>query len=751
MIGVNLAGAEFGSLGTSHGTGYIYPDSSNIDYYADNGMELIRLPFKWERLQPEAGGELDSAELDRIREFVDHAASRGLTVVLDVHNYGHYYDQMLGTEVPNSTFADLWGKLATEFKSDQNVWFGLMNEPHKQSASDWIESANAAIEAIRDVGATQKIMVPGSYWSGSYSWTTSDNHTVVGEGVIDPLNNYAFEVHLYFDGDNSGTNPNAVSANIGVERVEAITAWARETGNELFLGEFGVSRDSLSIEALDNLMAYMEANADVWAGATYWAGGPWWGDYMFSIEPRNGEDAPQLAVLQKYDLGGDALEPSPQPVDVVEAPVDEVVEDEQPEPAEPVAEAPADDAEEEPAGEDDEPADAPVVDEAEVPEAEVPAEESTEQPAEEDVAADPSEPEPTAPVQAPDPVAENVQDEPALQAGTSTVAIRNREGFGDFLDEGETLGVTISVENAVAGQSFRLWMANTANAEDFDKSLEADILAALPEGVDLEMLGAGSALITLKEGSYDFTITRDVALDGKEEKADNASWAQGNQEQVDFWISDFTGDLTSPSNVASFWIHDTPAETADVVAEATQPAPLADTPVAEPVADEPAVADEPVADEPVPVSMDPVAPGMDDVPVVMDPVSVETDPVTVEADGGCGPSKASEFADSFFEMFMARVEERADEWFAAKLAALEAPGGKNGGGNGNGVFRSEGFEAANSNFEAEMAEIAGPMKKGMEMSQLRAAPASFDWLADSVVDAADEGSSLAASSGAEYA
>ena len=30
---------------------------------------------------------------------------------------------------------------------------------------------------------------------------------------------------------------------------------------------------------------------------TYWAGGPWWGDYMFSIEPQNGIDKPQMAIL----------------------------------------------------------------------------------------------------------------------------------------------------------------------------------------------------------------------------------------------------------------------------------------------------------------------------------------------------------------------------------------------------------------------------------------------------------------------
>jgi hypothetical protein len=35
-------------------------------------------------------------------------------------------------------------------------------------------------------------------------------------------------------------------------------------------------------------------------GGTYWAAGPWWGNYPLSVEPRNGQDRPQMAVLLKF-------------------------------------------------------------------------------------------------------------------------------------------------------------------------------------------------------------------------------------------------------------------------------------------------------------------------------------------------------------------------------------------------------------------------------------------------------------------
>ena len=79
----------------------------------------------------------------------------------------------MGSRRPNSSFADLWGELAIHYKSNPGVIFGLMNEPHEQTATAWLGFANAAIAAIRNAGAMQEILVPGSDWDGAWSWTTT--------------------------------------------------------------------------------------------------------------------------------------------------------------------------------------------------------------------------------------------------------------------------------------------------------------------------------------------------------------------------------------------------------------------------------------------------------------------------------------------------------------------------------------------------------------------------------------------------
>ena len=303
LLGVNLAGAEFGSnVPGVFGTDYTYPTHGEIDYYSSKGMNVIRLPFLWERVQHNAYAALDGTELGRLDDVVNYATGKGMKIEIEPHNFGYGFGALIGSaQTPNSAFADFWGKLALHFKLNSNVMFGLMNEPHDQSASVWLGSANAAIAAIRSAGAvSQEILVPGSYWDGAWTWTSTDNDTVIGTGVQDPANNFAFEVHQYLDADGSGTHPGAVSATIGVERLTAITQWAEATGSRLFLGEVGVTTDATSLTALDGMLTYMLQHTGAWQGATYWAGGPWWGNYMFSIEPQNGVDKPQLAILVKH-------------------------------------------------------------------------------------------------------------------------------------------------------------------------------------------------------------------------------------------------------------------------------------------------------------------------------------------------------------------------------------------------------------------------------------------------------------------
>ena len=168
--GVNLAGAEFGQIPGTHGTDYVYPDMAyaagytSADYYLSKGANMFRIPFRWERLQRSLNAALDITELSRLKATVTNLADAGATVLIDPHNYARYDGSQVGSAaVPISAFVDFWKRLANEFKNNENVIFGLCNEPHDMDEGDWFGAADAAIAAIRgvDVGATNLIFGNG--------------------------------------------------------------------------------------------------------------------------------------------------------------------------------------------------------------------------------------------------------------------------------------------------------------------------------------------------------------------------------------------------------------------------------------------------------------------------------------------------------------------------------------------------------------------------------------------------------------
>jgi endoglucanase len=203
--------------------------------------------------------------------------------------------------VPIADFVDFWTRLATLYKDDDYVIFGLMNEPHDMKSEQWRDAANAAIAGIRETGAKNMILVPGNGWTGAHSWTQNWYGTPNAELMLtikDPADNLTFEVHQYLDGDSSGTGDKCVSQEVGLKRLRPFIDWAKEHQKRGFLGEFAGGDNPTCEAATQNLLNYVESNPDVFIGWTWWAAGPWWGSSLRIIEPKDGKEAPQMRWLE---------------------------------------------------------------------------------------------------------------------------------------------------------------------------------------------------------------------------------------------------------------------------------------------------------------------------------------------------------------------------------------------------------------------------------------------------------------------
>jgi Ca2+-binding RTX toxin-like protein len=264
MIGVNLSGAEFGSRQDEYGVGYEYPNAGELDYFLGKGIDLIRLPFMWERMQTELGGELDPAEFARLQAFLDDAGQRQMKVVLDLHNFGRYGGEVIGSaEVPVAAFQDFWTKMAGALVGHSAVYgLALMNEPQNMGGPTvWPTAAQAAVDGIRSVDDAVAIIVGGDSWSGSHSWAAAN----ASLKIVDPSDNIIYEAHQYFDRDSSGTYSGDFDAEgayptVGIDRLQPFLDWLKENNARGFIGEYGVPDDDP--RWLDVLDRFLKVLAD---------------------------------------------------------------------------------------------------------------------------------------------------------------------------------------------------------------------------------------------------------------------------------------------------------------------------------------------------------------------------------------------------------------------------------------------------------------------------------------------------------
>jgi len=258
-------------------------------------------------------GALDPTYLGYLDTLVNYATGEGMLVILDAHNYGRAWGLGIGVAggTPNSAFASFWSAVAIHYKANPLVAFGLMNEPGAtgQTAALWLASCNAANSAIRSAGATsQLIVVPVAIGDGASGFIPNGNDTVFNTGVVDPNNNYAIELHQYFDSNGSGTQAVPVgNGYVPPEILTDATVWARKFGLKLVLGEFGADTGPDGVAAIRNCMQFLQNNSDVWIIATQWGAGNAWGNYVNGMDPVNGQDQPTTLALASFAPGGSSV------------------------------------------------------------------------------------------------------------------------------------------------------------------------------------------------------------------------------------------------------------------------------------------------------------------------------------------------------------------------------------------------------------------------------------------------------------
>ncbi|KAF2721749.1 glycoside hydrolase family 5 protein [Polychaeton citri CBS 116435] len=292
FIGINESGPEFGegSLPGMIHKEYTWPDLSTIETFTSKGLNTFRINTLMERMAP---GNMSgpSFYIGNLTETVNAVTSAGAYAMINPHNYGRYYNQII---TDTNAFKQFWQNVATVYRNNEKVVFDTNNEFHDMSSAQVAQLNQAAIDGIRAARASsQYITVEGNAWTGAWTWTTStgtDGQTNARAmaGLKDPEDKIIYQMHQYLDSDGSGTGN---------------MYWLRQNQKRGIIGEFAGATNAVCEEAVQDMLAYLAENNDVWTGALWWPAGPWWGSYMFSIESKDGPAySTYVPLLSQYAL-----------------------------------------------------------------------------------------------------------------------------------------------------------------------------------------------------------------------------------------------------------------------------------------------------------------------------------------------------------------------------------------------------------------------------------------------------------------
>lgn len=303
---MNLGTFDF-ELGPIRGTDYPVYSDALLDWYQRKGMTSVRLLFTWEAVQSSLGGALpatgdhfDDYWNDLVSALVRLLARNAYVILCPWQYNSNSADTDIvyrGASFSSADFADFWSKFAVAMNAatgtDQRVAFDLINEPHTLTESgskagdigialvDWFDRARAAIDAIRNSGATNTIFVPGMAYAAAKTFASNGSSDAWVAATVG-FENVAVTVHCYIGLGSS-------EATVLRDDCNALVSWARGAGVKVNVGEIAIdagpnglptfaSTFEIATTQWADWAAFCSENSDVLVGWNWWANSAknWW-------------------------------------------------------------------------------------------------------------------------------------------------------------------------------------------------------------------------------------------------------------------------------------------------------------------------------------------------------------------------------------------------------------------------------------------------------------------------------------------
>lgn len=308
LLGMTLGGGEINEnqLPGQLNEHYQYPTEEEVDYYYQKGFRLITIPFRWERVQKNLGGDLDFGEIGEIRKMVTWASNRNMQVILSMYNSGRYrkygVDYIVGSySVNRQDFADCWNRIANAFAGYSNIYgYNLMSEPHDMQAFDWQTTAQWAISSIRLADRRSRIIISGNNYAAAESWP---DYSDALKYLNDPQDKLVYSAHCYFDNDFTGKylfsyDQSQAWDSTGIQRAMPFVKWLKQNNKRGMIGQFGVpDTDARWLQIMDKFLQYLKSEN---VTAQYSSSGKKLAGNPINTYPLASIERPQIKTLQTF-------------------------------------------------------------------------------------------------------------------------------------------------------------------------------------------------------------------------------------------------------------------------------------------------------------------------------------------------------------------------------------------------------------------------------------------------------------------
>jgi hypothetical protein len=286
-----------------------FPNICDLFYFAQVGVNAVRLSFKWDYIQCFLGQDTPinwekGGYGAQIIKLTNAWTAKNFTVILSMHDHMRYSYCAIGASdcwVSEERYANAWNQIAAQFVNNPRVVFGLMNQPNVFDVIDGrnngtiivLNNQNAAARAIRSTGAEQLILYSGNGESKVSSWDSTDygdsnSNIFTPENIAD--SHYAIETQMFYPESEDSPEQGCIAiANdspqscLQMQTPENFIHWMQETGIQVILSQTGGINSSECIICINEgtMWAMMQYNI---TGIGMVTAGHVWVDFNGDVE-----------------------------------------------------------------------------------------------------------------------------------------------------------------------------------------------------------------------------------------------------------------------------------------------------------------------------------------------------------------------------------------------------------------------------------------------------------------------------------